>query len=80
MADATQARLVDHAVVHGTRGIISLVGVTWGSARLDAVRVMDDVFRRAGMTPPPTRTQVVPPHGGDLESLDALVQEVHEAA
>ena len=80
MGDATQARLVDHAVVHGTRGIISLVGVTWETARLDAVRVVDDVLRRVGATPPPTRTQMVPAHGGDLESLDALVQEVHQAA
>ena len=80
MRDAAQARLVDHSVVHGTDGIISLVGVTWGTARLDAVRVVDDVFRRVGVTPPPTRTQVVPAHGGDLESLDALVQEAHEAA
>ena len=80
MRDATQARLVDHSVVHGIRGIISLVGATWGTARLDAVRVVDDVFRRVGVTPPPTRTQVVPAHGGDLESLDALEQEVHEAA
>jgi len=80
MRDAAQARLVDHSVVHGTDGIISLVGGTWGTARLDAVRVVDDVFRRVGVTPPPTRTQVVPAHGGDLESLDALVQEAHEAA
>ena len=80
MRDAAQARLVDHAVVHGTRGIISLVGVTWGSARLDAVRVVDDVFRRIGASPPPTSTLEVPAHGGDLESLEDLVQEVHEAA
>ena len=80
MRDAAQARLVDHSVVHGTRGIISLVGATWGTARLDAVRVVDDVFRKVGVTPPPTPTQVTPVHGGDLESLDALVQEVHEAA
>ena len=80
MRDAAHARLVDHSVVHGTRGIISLVGATWGTARLDAARVVDDVFRRVGVAAPPTRTQVVPAHGGDLESLDALVQEVHDAA
>ena len=74
MRDAAQARVVDHSDVHGTRGIISLVGATWGTARLDASRVVDDVFRRAGMTPPPTCTEVVAAHGGDLESLDALVQ------
>ncbi|MFV2006906.1 MAG: FAD-dependent oxidoreductase [Longimicrobiales bacterium] len=78
--DAAQARLVDHAVVHGTRGITSLVGATWGTARLDAVRVVDDVFRRNGKTPPPSRTSTVPVYGGDLESLEALVREAHEAA
>ena len=78
--DAAQARLVDHAVVHGTRGIISLVGATWGTARLDAARVVDDVFLRNGTTPPPSRTSKVPVYGGDLESLEALVQEAQEAA
>jgi glycerol-3-phosphate dehydrogenase len=78
--DAAQARFVDHAVVHGTRGIISLVGATWGTARLDAVRVVDDLFRRDGKTPPPSRTSEVPVYGGDLESFDAVVREVHEAA
>ena len=80
MRDVAQARFVDHAVVHGTRGIISLVGATWGTARLDAVRVVDEVFRRSGMTPGPVRTLAVPVHGGDLESFDGLVQEVHAAA
>ena len=80
MRDAAQARLVDHSAVHGTRGIISLVGGTWGTARMDAVRVVDDVFHRIGMSPPPSTTLAVPVYGGDLESLDDLVQEVHEAA
>ena len=71
--DAAQARLVNHAVVHGARGIISLVGATWGTARLDAVRVVDEVFRRSGKTPPSSRTSTVPVYGGDLESLEALV-------
>ena len=78
--DATRARLVDHLVVHGTRGIISLVGVTWGTARLDAVRVVDEVFNRIGTTAPPSRTSAVPVYGGDFDSLESLVEEVHEAA
>ena len=80
MRDATQARLVDHAAVHATSGILSLVGVTWGSARLDAVRVVDDVFHRIGTSAPPSRTLAVPVYGGDLGSLENLVEEVHEAA
>jgi len=78
--DVAKARLVDHAMVHGTRGIISLVGATWGTARLDAVRVVDKVFRQIGIVPPPTRTLAAPVHGGDLESLDDLVREVQKAA
>ena len=78
MRDAAQARLVDHSAVHGTRGIMSLVGGTWGTARMDAVHVVDDVFRRIGMSPPPATTLTAPVYGGDLESFDDLVQEVHE--
>jgi len=80
MRDATQARLVDHSVIHGIRGIISLVGGTWGSARLDATGVVDDVFRRIGTTAPPSRTLAMPVHGGDFSSLENLVEEIHEAA
>ena len=80
MRDATQARLVDHAVVHGTRGIISLIGVTWGSARLDALCVVDEVFHRIGTTVPPSRTLTAPVYGGDFGSFETLVEEVHEAA
>ena len=80
MRDATQARFVNHAAVHGTSGIISLVGVTWGTARLDALRVVDGVFDRFGTTAPPSRTFAVPVYGGDLESLEKLVEEVHEAS
>ena len=80
MRDATEARLVDHAEIHGTSGIISLVGATWASARLDALRVVDEVFRRIGTTAPPSRTLAVPVYGGDLGSLENLVVEVHEAA
>jgi glycerol-3-phosphate dehydrogenase len=80
MEDAGQARLVDHSAVHGTRGIISLVGATWGTARLDASRVVDEVFRQIGVNPPPSSTLAAPVYGGDLVSLDDLVQEIHEAA
>ena len=80
MRDATQARFVDHSVVHGIRGIVSLVGVTWGSARLDATRVVNAFFEQIGTTAPPSRTLAVPVDGGDLGSLDELVEEVHEAA
>ena len=80
MRDVAQARLVDHAAVHGTSGIISLVGATWGTARLDALRVVDEVFYRIGTTAPPSRTLAVPVYGGDLGSLEELVEEVHEAA
>ena len=80
MRDATRARLVDHSVVHGTRGIISLVGGTWVSARLDALGVVDEVFHRNGTTARPSRTLEVPVYGGDLSSLEDLVGEVHEAA
>ncbi len=80
MRDATQARLVDHSKVHGTRGIISLVGVTWGSARLNALSVVDHVFQRIGTNAPPSRTLAVPVYGGDLGSLENLVEEVHDAA
>lgn len=78
--DVVQARFIDHAPVHGTRGIMSLRGATWGTARLDAVHVVDEVFRKLGEAPPPSNSLELPVHGGDLESLDGLVHQAHEAA
>jgi glycerol-3-phosphate dehydrogenase len=80
MRDASKARLVDHAMVHGTPGIISLVGVTWGSARLDGVRVVDHACSKIGMPAPPSQTLTTPVFGGGIESLANLVQEVHDVA
>jgi glycerol-3-phosphate dehydrogenase len=78
--DAAHARFIDHAVVHGTRGIVSLVGAIWGSARLDAARLVDDVCRRLGIEAPETRTSITPVFGGDIESLEQLTQDIHDAA
>lgn len=78
--DAFEGRLVDHSVVHGTRGMLSLVGATWRTARLDAERVVDLVMRQLGVDPRPAATLDSPVHGGDLRSLDEVVREAHEAA
>jgi len=73
-------RIVDHSALHGTLGIISLVGSEWGTARADAARVVDEVLRRTGTRAPASSTSAEPVHGGDTTSLDDVVQAAHEAS
>ncbi|HKJ02528.1 MAG TPA: FAD-dependent oxidoreductase, partial [Longimicrobiales bacterium] len=76
--EAAGARLIDHSVAHGMRGMVSLVGATWGTARMDAARVVDDVFRRFGTSGPPSAASSMQVYGGDVESLEDVVREAHE--
>jgi glycerol-3-phosphate dehydrogenase len=73
-------RLVDHAVVHGIRGIVSLLGSTWETSRMDAQRVVDEACRRLGASTSASSTSHAPVHGGDFESFGTLVQEIHDEA
>ena len=47
---------------------------------MNAVRVVDEVLRQIGVTLRPSGTLAAPVHGGDLVSLDGLVQEIYKAA
>lgn len=67
---------VDHRERDGIDGIVSLVGIRWTTARLDAERVVDQLFARDGRKGPPSRTADTPIHGGNLESLSGLVRRV----
>lgn len=64
-----RSRIVDHAAEHGIEGLITLVGVRFTTARAEAERVVDRIYRGHGREPPPCRTGVVPAHGGAQEGV-----------
>lgn len=69
-----RSRLVDHARDHGVEGLVTLVGVRYTMAPLEAPRAVDAVFRKLGREPPPSRSLKTPLSGGDIDDIEALVE------
>ena len=71
--------LVDHARKDGVEGLVTLVGVRYTTARLEARGAIDLVFRKLGLTPPHCRTEYEPIHGGGFDSFENLRGEATQA-
>jgi glycerol-3-phosphate dehydrogenase len=64
--------LVDHERVDGQRGLLTLVGVRYTTARAEADRAVRVVCRKLGRPAPPSSTAVKAIHGGDIPNFDRL--------
>lgn len=75
---ATRDRIIDHsrAGVRGARrkGLISVLGVKYTTARAVAEVVVDTIFEQWDVTPPPSRTATTPLYGGQIERFDEFVR------
>jgi glycerol-3-phosphate dehydrogenase len=71
-----RSQLIDHAKVHGCENLITLIGVRLTTARFEAERAIDLVFRKLGCKPPRARTDLTPVSGGDFSDWLGLVAEV----
>lgn len=68
--------IIDHRLDDGIEGLLSVVGVKYTEARLQAERAVDLVFRRQGRTPPPCRAKSTPlPGAVGLETMETLQRE-----
>jgi glycerol-3-phosphate dehydrogenase len=70
------SRIIDHAA-DGTRGLISLVGVKYTTARVVAERAVDLVLRKLGKPPVPSRTSTATLPGAALTDTDPLDPVAH---
>ena len=65
---ATRHALLDHAALDGVRGLVSVQGVKYTTARGVAEETLDLVLRRLGRPPVPSRTRSLPlEHARPLE-------------
>jgi glycerol-3-phosphate dehydrogenase len=64
--------IIDHARSHGLRGLITLIGVRWTTARGVAEKVVNLIFRRLGKRSPKCQTESTPLYGGRIESFGSL--------
>lgn len=68
------ARIDDLAQV-GLRGLLSVVGVKYTTARRVATGVVDRIFRQRGQTPPPSDTHQTPVFGGNIDQFGLYLAE-----
>jgi glycerol-3-phosphate dehydrogenase len=64
--------LVDHERVDGQRGLLTLVGVRYTTARAEADRAVRAVCRKLGRLAPPSPTASKAVHGGDIPHFEDL--------
>lgn len=68
--------LVDHVKMHGIQGLITLIGVRYTTARGDAVKAVDIVFRKLGKKVQKSKTHKIPLFGGNIENFTCFEAEV----
>lgn len=78
---ARHGQIIDHSRDGGPDGVISLIGVKWTTARLEARRVVDAAIEKLGVDARPCATDTRPlPGASGFESHDALVSEIARGA
>ncbi|MCB1883650.1 MAG: FAD-dependent oxidoreductase [Geminicoccaceae bacterium] len=73
---AHRSRVVDHARTHGIEGLVTLIGVRYTTAPVEAPPVIDAMLKKLGRPRTPSRLATTPVHGGDLVDFEALVAEI----
>jgi glycerol-3-phosphate dehydrogenase len=74
-----ESRLVDHRETHNVQGLVSLVGIRFTMARVDAARAVDMILRQSERAPASPPTDRLPLPGGDIESFAAFEAEAARA-
>jgi glycerol-3-phosphate dehydrogenase len=75
-----ESRLVDHRETHNVHGLVSLVGIRFTMARVDAARAVDMILRQSERAPGKygsrrPSTERLPLPGGDIENFAAFEAE-----
>jgi glycerol-3-phosphate dehydrogenase len=70
-----RSRLIDHALVDGIGGLVTLLGVRYTTARLEAAHAVDAAVRAFGRPVPPSSTDAVRVHGGEVDDREGFLRE-----
>ena len=74
-----ESRLVDHRQTHNVSGLVSLVGIRFTMARVDAARAVDMILRQSPRAPAGPPTDRLPLPGGEIEDFAAFEAEAGRA-
>lgn len=67
-----ESRFIDHSAVHGLRGLVTLIGIRFTTARGDAAEALDLLLRQMPAAPGRADTQNRALAGGDIEDFAAF--------
>ena len=68
-------RILDHDRLDGLKGLISVIGVKYTTARDVAKRCVDVVFKKLDRRPPRSLSHATPLYGGHVGSFDRFLDE-----
>lgn len=74
-----ESRLIDHRHTHKVTGLVSLVGIRFTMARIDAARAVDMVLQQSTRAPAAPASDRLPLPGGDIENFAAFATEAARA-
>jgi glycerol-3-phosphate dehydrogenase len=74
-----ESRLIDHRQTHQVRGLVSLVGIRFTMARVDAARAVDMILRQSERAHAPPPTDRLPLPGGEIENFADFEAEARRA-
>ena len=75
-----RSRLIDHEKEHKIQGLITLIGVRYTTARCEAARTIDLVFKKLGRRAPKSLTAVTPIYGGRTECFSDFLRGIIDHA
>jgi glycerol-3-phosphate dehydrogenase len=64
--------VVDHERADGVRGLVTLIGVRYTTARVESERAVRLVCRKLGRAAPPSATATTRIHGGEIDDFQAF--------
>jgi glycerol-3-phosphate dehydrogenase len=70
-----ESRLVDHRHTHNVQGLVSLVGIRFTMARVDAARALDLLLKQAERAPAAPASDRIELPGGDIEDFARFESE-----
>lgn len=74
-----ESRLVDHRHAHNVTGLVSLVGIRYTMARIDAARAVDLLLKQTERAPAAPASDRIALPGGDIENFASFEAEACRA-
>jgi len=72
-----RSNLIDHQTADDLKGLVTLIGIRYTTARGDSAKAVDIVCAKLKRSGQRSATDVIPLAGGDIADFDGLVSQTH---